>query len=242
MVGIPPTIPSFLCLSAFFSKLTVRSRSAIFFSFLLIRTMSGRCPVVTISAGIVPPLIVFPGISVHIVTSLGRTLAISLCIWKSIESCRHFSLPWLRAVPHQLRTCSKLPKFPQRIHLSSFFIPQRFRLSGVLRPFTDAFNTKDKTPFGMLLPMLFQVTFDCSSIKRLMKSPCSVSFLTLLFQRAIVSSFTDLHVAFLAEVFLSRLPLFLVLNPVLGLLLDLPSIFALHMLRHGLLYRAEKVI
>ena len=51
-------------LSIFFSKLTVISRSAISFSFLLIKTMSGLWPVVMMSAGIVPPLIERPGISV----------------------------------------------------------------------------------------------------------------------------------------------------------------------------------
>ena len=43
--------------SIFFSKLTVNSNRVIFFSALLIRKISGLCPVVTISAGMVPPFI-----------------------------------------------------------------------------------------------------------------------------------------------------------------------------------------
>ena len=42
-------------LSIFFSKLHVNSSNSIFFSFLLIRTRSGRNEVVRISGGIVPP-------------------------------------------------------------------------------------------------------------------------------------------------------------------------------------------
>ena len=61
----------------FFSKLTVSSRSTIFFSFLFTRTILGLCAVVTISAGIVPPFIDFPAISAKIVASSDFRLIIN---------------------------------------------------------------------------------------------------------------------------------------------------------------------
>ena len=43
--------------SMFSSKLIANSKRVIFFSALFIMTISGICPVVTISAGMVPPFI-----------------------------------------------------------------------------------------------------------------------------------------------------------------------------------------
>ena len=51
--------------SAFFSKLTVNSNRVIFFSGLLRITISGLSSVVRTSAGIVPPFILCPGISMY---------------------------------------------------------------------------------------------------------------------------------------------------------------------------------
>ena len=66
-------------------------------------------------------------------------------------------------------------------HLLNFLIPQRLRLSGVFRQFTQAITANDNTPFGILLIMPFQVILDYSSMSRLLKSPWNVNILTLLF-------------------------------------------------------------
>ena len=60
--------------SAFFSKLTVSSNSIIFFSCLLRITISGLSSVVRTSAGIVPPFILCPGISIYRVKFSGFLL------------------------------------------------------------------------------------------------------------------------------------------------------------------------
>ena len=88
--------------------------------------------------------------------------------------------------------------FSERVHFSSFLMPHLFRLSGVFSPFVHAFNAKDKMPLGMLLLMLFQVTFACSLINRLKKSPWKVNFLTLSFQLFNVSTFPASFILFIA--------------------------------------------
>ena len=57
--------------SAFFSKLTVSSNSVIFLSILLRITISGLSSVVKMSAGIVPPFMLCPGMSMYMVMCSG---------------------------------------------------------------------------------------------------------------------------------------------------------------------------
>ena len=86
-----------------------------------------------------------------------------------------------RPTVHQFNMCSKFPKFPHSVHLSSFLASHLLRLSGVLRPLTDDFSANESTPLGTLLMMLLQETL-LFSIIHFMKSPCITSLLTFLFQ------------------------------------------------------------
>ena len=129
---------------------------------------------------------------------VGFLFFISVPRWLIIESWRQVKRPWSKAVLHQFKTCSRLAKFPHMSHLSSFLIPHLFRLSGVLRPFTDDFKAKESTPLGILLLMLFHPMLLFSSKRRFAKSACSVSFLTQLFHTAKVSSFIVLFPSFFA--------------------------------------------
>ena len=90
--------------------ISVNSNSVIFLSDLFIITMSGLWSVVNISAGIVPPFIECPGISVYIVKDSGFPLSISFFMYFKTESCLQLKRFWLSAVLHQFNTCSRLPK------------------------------------------------------------------------------------------------------------------------------------
>ena len=97
----------------------------------------------------------------------------------------------------------------------------------MFRPFTDALSVKDRTHLGILFTMLFHVTFDCSFIRRFMKSPCRVSFFTLLFQSINVSSLTELVIAFFGLV---KRIFFCVSPSVVGLTILLYVMFPLNIL------------
>ena len=62
----------------FFSKLNVSSNISIFLDFLFNMTMSGLTPVTRTSGGIVPPLILCPGMSEYIVKCSGQDFSFLL--------------------------------------------------------------------------------------------------------------------------------------------------------------------
>ena len=60
-------------------------------------------------------------------------------------------------------------------------LPHITRLSGEFREFVHSLEAKDMMFRGIFRIMLCYATDDCSSIKSLVKSPCIVSFLSMLF-------------------------------------------------------------
>ena len=150
-------------------------------------TISGLCKVHKMSAGIVPPFSQKFGRSAKISKPSGMLLLRWVEKWLSTELCRQVNLPSERALGHQFSMCCKLLGFLHRAHLFVFFIPQRTRLSGVLRPFEHAFNVNDNTPYTKL----FQVALYFSSIRSFSKSPWNVSFWTFMFQSSMVCLFTE---------------------------------------------------
>ena len=155
----------------FFSKLQVNSSNSIFFSLLFNITRSGLKLVARMSGGIVPPFNQSEGRSARI-SRFGTVIFIMVMAkWFKTELWRQVNLPSFRATGHQFSMCSNELGHLHNSHLSVFRIPHLFRLSGVLSPLEHAFKANERTPLGMLLEILCQVTFSFSSIRSFKKSP-----------------------------------------------------------------------
>ena len=128
------------------SKLHVNSNNSMCFFFLSIITRSGLEEVHKTSGGNVLPFSQNSGMSEKSSSPSGIFFLRFVDRWLSTELCRQVNLPSDRAFGHQLSMCCRLLGFLHKTHLLVFLIPQRFRLSGVLRPFEQAFNVNDNTP------------------------------------------------------------------------------------------------
>ena len=149
----------------FFSKLQVSSSNSIVFWFLFRITRSGLKLVDRISGGIVPPFNQREGRSAKISRFGMGIFKMLVAKWCKMELWRQVNLPSFRATGHQFSMCSNVLGHLHNSHLSVFLMPHLLRLSGVFSPFEHAFKANDRTPLGMLLHKLCQVTFSFSSIR-----------------------------------------------------------------------------